>query len=122
MTNLWLLGQMPEPGRRLYADLDKDTFIDFADELISEKNFLLEKQINGVKVVIPQWENCMNNEQQLRNEAIRLTTEEGYPTKAALSTAYRNDHHRNEHWIMLIGVTNAHLISRWCGQQEGSSV
>ena len=27
MTNLWLL----EPGRRLYADLDKDTFGDFVE-------------------------------------------------------------------------------------------
>ena len=62
MTNLWLLAQMREPGRKLYADLDKDTFMDFADELISEKIFLLEKQINGVKMVIPQREHCMNYE------------------------------------------------------------
>ena len=61
-------------------------------------------------MVIPQWEHCMCYEQELRNELIRLTTEDGYPIKAALWTAYRNDHHRNEHWIMLIGVTNAHLI------------
>ena len=47
MTNLWLLAQMREPGRRLYADLNKDTFMDFADEFISEKNFLREKRING---------------------------------------------------------------------------
>ena len=29
--------------------------MDFADELISEKNFLLEKQISGVTMVISQW-------------------------------------------------------------------
>ena len=110
MTNMWLLAQMREPGRKLYEDLDKETFMDFADELISEKNFLLEKRINGVKVVIPQWDHCMNYEQELRNEAIRLAMEEGYPIKSALWTAYRNEHHRNEHWIMLIGVTNADLI------------
>ena len=97
MTNLWLFTQMRERGRRLYADLDKDTFMDFADELISEKNFLREKRINGFKMVIPQWEHCMCYEQELRNELIRLTTEDGYPIKAALWTAYRNDHHRNEH-------------------------
>ena len=97
-------------GRKLYADLDKDTFMDFADELISEKNFLQEKQINGVKMVIPQWEHCLNYEQELRNEAIRLTMEEGYSTKAAPWTAYKHEHLRDEHWIMLIGVTNAHLI------------
>ena len=110
LTNLWLHAQMREPGRRLYADLYKDTFSDFADELISEKNFLTEKHINGVKMMIPQWEHCMNYEQELRNEAIRLTQEEGYPIKAALWAAYRNDHHRNENWVMLIGVSNAHLI------------
>ena len=101
---------MRAPGRKLYEDLVKDTFMDFADELISEKNFLLEKRVNRVKVVILQWDHCMNYEQELRNEAIRLAMEEGYPIKCALWTAYRNEHHRNEHWIMLIGVTNADLI------------
>ena len=110
MTNMWLFAQMREPGRKLYEDLDKHTFMDFAEELISEKNFLLERRINGVKVVIPQWDHCMNYEQELRNGAIRLAMEEGYPIKCALWTAYRNEHHRNEHWIMLIGVTNADLI------------
>ena len=37
MTDLRLLAQMREPRRKLHADLDKDTFRDFADELISEK-------------------------------------------------------------------------------------
>ena len=110
MTNLWLLAQMREPGRRLYAHLDKDTFTDFVDELISDKNFLLECRINGVKMVIPQWEHCLNSEQELRNEAIRLTMEEGFPIKSALWVAYRNEHHRSEHWVMLIGITNAELI------------
>ena len=110
MTDLWLLVQMREPGRRLYADLDKDTFSDCVDELISEKNFLLERRINGVKMVIPQWEHCLNYTQELRNEAIRLTMEEGFPIKSALWAAYRNEHHRNEHWVMLIGITNAELI------------
>ena len=52
----------------------------------------------------------MNYEQEFRNEAIRLAMEEGYPIKSALWTAYQNEHHRNEHWIMLTGVTNADLI------------
>ena len=49
--------------------------MDFADELISEKNFLLEKETNGVKMVIPQWEQ---------------TTEDGFPIKAALFQRRRN--------------------------------
>ena len=52
----------------------------------------------------------MNYIQELRNEAILLTMEEGYSVKAALWTAYKSEHHRHEHWIVLNGVTNAHLI------------
>ena len=33
MTNLWLLAQIRQPGRQLYADLSKDTFSDFLEEL-----------------------------------------------------------------------------------------
>ena len=29
MTNMWLLGQMRQPGRRLYVDFTKDTFTVF---------------------------------------------------------------------------------------------
>ena len=105
MTNLWLLVQMPEPRRRLYVDLDKDTFGDFVDVLISEKNFLLERRINGVKMIIPQWEHCLNYEQELRNEAIWLTIEQDQecsvvglpkraPTKRTMGNAHRNHERR----------------------------
>ena len=29
MTNLWMLAQLRQPGRPLYGDLTKDTFINF---------------------------------------------------------------------------------------------
>ena len=32
MTNLWLLAQLRQLGRQLYADLTKDTFNDFLEE------------------------------------------------------------------------------------------
>ena len=40
MTHCWLLAQMRQPGRHLYSDLTRTTFIDFLDELLSERNFL----------------------------------------------------------------------------------
>ena len=70
--------------KKLYADLDKDTFMDFADELVSEKNFLLEKHINGVKMVIPQWEYCMNFEQELQR-ATRSRPRSGKLTRTSIT-------------------------------------
>ena len=40
MTNLWLLAQLRQLGRRLCADLTKDTFNDFLEELFSTDNSL----------------------------------------------------------------------------------
>ena len=37
MTNMWLLAQIRESARKLYEDLDNDTFMDFAGELIREE-------------------------------------------------------------------------------------
>ena len=35
MTNVWLPAVMRQPGRQLYLDRNKDTFIEFLDELVS---------------------------------------------------------------------------------------
>ena len=35
LANLWSLAQLRQPGRQLYADLTKDTFNDFLEELLS---------------------------------------------------------------------------------------
>ena len=47
MTNLWLLAQLRQLGRQLYADLSKDTFNDFLEELLSTETFLMKRQIEG---------------------------------------------------------------------------
>ena len=39
MTNLWLLAQMRQPGRSIYADFDRNTFIDFLETLLDKDNF-----------------------------------------------------------------------------------
>ena len=58
MTNLWLLAQLRQPGRQLYADLTKDTFNDF----------LKERQIEGETWAAPVWTHCMEDEFQLRRD------------------------------------------------------
>ena len=42
MTHCWLLAQMPQPGRHLYSEFTRKTYIDFLDELLSERNFLMD--------------------------------------------------------------------------------
>ena len=39
MTNLWLLAQMRQPGRSIYADFDRNTFVDFLETLLDKDNF-----------------------------------------------------------------------------------
>ena len=43
MSNLWLLAQLRQPGRQLYADLSKDTFNDFLEEIIVDRQIPYEK-------------------------------------------------------------------------------
>ena len=40
MTDLWLLAQMRQPGRSIYADFDRNTFIDFLETLLDKDNFI----------------------------------------------------------------------------------
>ena len=50
LSNCWLMGQLRQPGRHLFSDLDRNTFADFLDVLLSEKNFLLTKNL-GTRLV-----------------------------------------------------------------------
>ena len=70
------------------------TFIDFLDELLSERNFLMDKTIGDNRVVRSDWPLCMGYE--LRRETIKNTTERCMAIQEALWAAYRNDHHRLE--------------------------
>ena len=73
MTNLWLLAQLRQPGHQLYADLTKDTFNDFFEELVSTDNVLMKRQIEGETWAAPIWTHCMEYEFQLRREAMQRT-------------------------------------------------
>ena len=95
MTHMWLLAQMRQPTRPIYSDLKESTFTKLLDELLSEKNFLLEREIAGCKMVVPEWAHCLEYEFQIRKEALRLVREEGQSIEKALWTAYQNPHQQD---------------------------
>ena len=72
---MWLLAKMRQPTKPLHADLKETTFSKFLDEFLGEKNFLLEREVAGSKLVVPDWTHCLDYEFQLRKEALRLVRE-----------------------------------------------
>ena len=80
------------------------TFPRFCDELLSQKNFLMDKEFGPKRITAPDWDICMAYELEIRREAVRLATEEGYSIERAWWSAYENDHHRMEHWQSFLGV------------------
>ena len=107
MTNLWLLAQLRQPGRQLYADLAKDTFNDFLEELLSTDNFLMKRQIEGETWAASVWTHCMEYEFQLIRDAIKLSREQGYSIQAALWATYRDQEHWMKHWVTLLSIANS---------------
>ena len=84
MTNMWMLAQMQKPGRTMYQDLTKDTWNDFLQGLLSTRNFRLEREVAGVRMVVPAWNHCLEHEYQIRKEAVCLSRTQGLPIQAAL--------------------------------------
>ena len=78
---------MRQLTRPLYADLKETTFTKFLDESLSEKNFLLEREIAGTRMIVPNWTHCQEHEFQIRKEALKLKREEGQPMERALWAA-----------------------------------
>ena len=62
MTNLWLLGQMKQPGRSVYRDFDRTTFIDFLEKLLDKQNFNLHKEVNDTLLLVSKWPDCLSYE------------------------------------------------------------
>ena len=116
MTHMWLLAQMRQPTRPLYSDLTKDTFNDLLEELLSTRNFLLERQVAGQQLVAPVWEHCLDYEYNIRKEAIERTRRRGLPIQQALWSVYRDESHRMEHWVTLLCQANAAPVSAPSGE------
>ena len=54
MANMFLLAQMRQPSRHSNRGLEVNAFSDFLDELLSDRNFLMESD-DDEKLVIPPW-------------------------------------------------------------------
>ena len=116
MTHMWLLAQMRQPTRPLYSDLTKDTFNGLLEELLSTRNFLLERQVAGQQLVAPVWEHCLDYEYNIRKESIERTRKRGLPIQQALWSVYRDETHRMEHWVTLLCQANAAPASAPSGE------
>ena len=108
LTNLWLLAQMRQPGRSIYADFDRNTFIDFLETLLGTRTiFNFYKEVDGRPMISPSWTYCLSYELELRKEAIRLCKEQSFGIQSALWTTLRNTEHRMKHWLQLVAIPNA---------------
>ena len=83
-----------------------NTFSDFLDELLSDRNFLMESD-DDERLVIPLWNQCLNNEFNIRKDAVRLCMEEGFALKDALWHVLADKEHRMQHWILKLTIANA---------------
>ena len=88
MSRMWLLAQMTQPT--LHADQKESTFAKFRDELLSEKNFLLEREAAGTKRIVPNWTHCLKHEFQSRKQTLRVAREGGQPIERARWSVYNN--------------------------------
>ena len=80
--------QMRQPCRALHADLSPSAFRNFLEDLLSEDNFSLERDIAEITHTAPLWSHCMEYEFQLRSTALKLGREANLPTQKALWEAY----------------------------------
>ena len=55
MTNLWVLAQMRQPGRSIFADLDRNMFIDFLEVLLDKDHLNFYKEVDGRPMISPSW-------------------------------------------------------------------
>ena len=107
MSNLWLLAKMRQPARQIFANFTETTFPKILNELRSEKNFLLDRNIAGTRMIVPKWDHCLEYEYQVRRQAIKLCVRKGYSFQSAWWTVYRDVEHRMEHWVQLLTIANS---------------
>ena len=65
MANMFLLAQMRQPSRHLYRGLEVDTLSDFLDELLSDRNFLMESD--------DLWHVLADKEHRMQHWILKLT-------------------------------------------------
>ena len=106
MATMFLLAKMRQPSRHLYKDLEVNTFSDILDELLSDRNFLMEGGDDD-NIILPPWSECLNYEFQIRKEAVRLCMEEGFSIKDSLWHTLADKERRMQHWILKLTIANS---------------
>ena len=106
MANMFLPAKMRQPSRHLYKDLEVNTFSGFLDELLSDRNFLMEGGDDD-NLILPPWNECLNYEFQIRKEAVRLCMEEGFSIKDSLWHTLADKERRMQHWILKLTIANS---------------
>ena len=107
MSNLWLLAKIRQPARQIFAEFTETTFPKILDELLSEKNSLLDRNIAGTRMIVPKWDHCLEYEYQVRRQATKLCVRKGYSFQSAWWTVCRVVEHRMEHWVQLLTIANS---------------
>ena len=82
MTNLWLLAQMRQPGRTVYADFDRNTFIDFLETLLDKDNLNFYKEVDGRPMISPSWSYFLSYERTCVVQPVPLTGTSTYARKS----------------------------------------
>ena len=101
---------MRQPGRTIYDDFDRNTFIDFLETLLDKDNFNFYKEVDGRPMISPSWTYCLSYEFELRKEAIRLCKEQSFGIQSALWSTLRNMEHRMKHWLQLVAIPKLHRL------------
>ena len=105
---LWgLLAKMRQPARQIFADFIETTFPKILDELLSDKNFLLDRNIAGTRMIVPKWDHCLEYEYQVRRQAIKLCVRKGHSFQSAWWSVYRDVEHWMDHWVQLLTIANS---------------
>ena len=107
MSNMWLLAQLRQPGRSVFADLEPTTFQKFLKQLLSKQDFNLQKEIQGSFLSPPSWAHCLSYEFELRKEAYKQCRESAVGIRSAWWAAYNNQQHRMMHWLQLVSLANS---------------
>ena len=83
MSNMWLLAQLRQPGRSVFADLEPTTFQKFLKQFLSKQDFNLQKEIQGSFLTPPSWAHCLSYEFELRKEAYKQCRESAVGIRSA---------------------------------------
>ncbi len=88
MSNFWLVLRCKLPGRRMFDDLNKETFSDLLDHLLGEDIYGLKvEDESGGTMAQTTWKNLIRYEHELRKQAVKLVNRQGLPLAAALKQA-----------------------------------